>query len=431
MAAAGTLTLTQNSTAVTGSGTAFTTALAVGGFIVVTVGGTAYTLGIKSIESNTALTLQVAYNGPTTSGVAFDYVPFATLNLITSALAAQVTYALRAANLDRNNWQQIFNGTGSVTVTLPDGTNWTGPAWNTLSTALSGKAGNGANSDITSLNGIAGTIALKKGGSVSYENPANSAQQLGFLNYDYTNSILNIGNAFSEFRIKAYSRVDLRSTDAAVSTSANPGWVSLYAGSVMANAWVPGGTGGLIYGGAVRSSLQIGTGNARSATMQYYLNSGTDENILFTLLIGGTATNFRMNNAGYGIAPSGWTTASDERIKDNKEIIKDPLDKMKLIRGYTWIRKDIKASGIGFLAQQVQQVFPDSVMNLGSTTLKDGSVVEDTLAPDTTGVAAGLHHEAILAIMDKLETLEKAVTDRDSTIKELQERLKAVDGLDA
>lgn len=140
MAATGTLTLTQNSTTVTGSGTAFTTALAVGGFIVATVGGTGYTLGIKSIESNTSLTLSVAYNGPTASGVAFDYVPLAALNLITSALAAQVTYALRAANLDRNNWQQIFSGTGNVTVALPDGTSWTGPSWKLLATNLDAKA---------------------------------------------------------------------------------------------------------------------------------------------------------------------------------------------------------------------------------------------------------------------------------------------------
>ena len=428
---AGTIALTNNSTAVTGSGTSLTTELKANDFIVAVVGGVTYTLGVQSVNSATSVTLTTAYNGPNASGVAWTAVPNAALVGITAQVAADVAKAIRGLNMDKANWQQVYYGSGNITVTLPDGSQYTGPAWSTLSTSLAAKAGNGATSDITSLSGISGAIALKKGGSVSYENPSNSSQQLGFLSYDYTNGVLNIGNAFSEFKIKAYSRVDLRSTDAAVSNSANPGWVSLYAGSVMANAWVAGGTGGLIYGGAVRSSLQIGTGNARSATMQYYLNSGTDENILFTLLIGGTATNFRMNNAGYGIAPSGWTTASDERIKDNKEIIKDPLDKMKLIRGYTWIRKDIKASGIGFLAQQVQQVFPDSVMNLGSTTLKDGSVVEDTLAPDTTGVAAGLHHEAILALMDKLETLEEAVNVRDAAISELQERLKAIDGLDA
>lgn len=428
---AGTIALTNNSTAVTGSGTNFSSELKSNDFIVTVVGGVTYTLGVQSVNSATSVTLTTAYNGPNASGVAWTAVPNAALVGITAQVAADVARAIRGLNLDKANWQQVFSGTGNVTVNLPDGSLYTGPAWNTLSNALANKAGNGANTDISSLSGISGAIALKRGGSLSYENPSNSSQQLGFLSYDYTNGVLTTGNAFSEFKIKAYSRVDFRTTDAPVSVNANPGWVGLYSGGVTANAWVASGTGGLIYGGAVRSVLQIGGGNARSATMQYYLNSGVDENILFTLLIGGASTNFRLNNAGYGIAPSGWTTASDERIKDNKEIIQDPLEKMRLIRGYTWTRKDIKASGVGFLAQQVQQVFPDSVMNLGDTTLKDGTVVKDTLAPDTTGVAAGLHHEAILALMDKIESLEASIGVRDSAITELQERLKSIDGLDA
>ncbi|MGQ4900312.1 phage tail protein, partial [Citrobacter freundii] len=48
---AGTLTLTHNSAAVAGSGTAFTTEVAAGDFIVVTVGGVPYTLPVKSVES--------------------------------------------------------------------------------------------------------------------------------------------------------------------------------------------------------------------------------------------------------------------------------------------------------------------------------------------------------------------------------------------
>lgn len=45
---AGTLTLTNNSAAVTGSGTTFTTELAAGDFIVVTVGGIPYTLAVMT-----------------------------------------------------------------------------------------------------------------------------------------------------------------------------------------------------------------------------------------------------------------------------------------------------------------------------------------------------------------------------------------------
>jgi hypothetical protein len=67
------------------------------------------------------------------------------------------------------------------------------------------------------------------------------------------------------------------------------------------------------------------------------------------------------------------------------------------------------AEGIGFIAQDVQKVFPDQVYDHGTKTiLPDDSVVENTLSVNTYGVAAALHHEAILALMDKVEALEKS-----------------------
>ena len=137
---AGTLTLTNNSAAVTGSGTAFTTELAAGDFIVVTVGGIPYTLAIKTVNSNTSLTLISSYTGPTQAGAAWYAVPCVAMNLVTAALVAQSAEALRGLNYDKQNWQSIFSGTGNVTVTLPDGSRFTGPAWNSFTQALNGKA---------------------------------------------------------------------------------------------------------------------------------------------------------------------------------------------------------------------------------------------------------------------------------------------------
>lgn len=136
---AGTIALTNNSATVTGSGTSFTTELKVNDFVVSTVGGVAYTLGVKSIESNTSLTLMENYTGPSASGQSWTPVPYGTMVAITAQLAAQVTYAIRGLNLDKANWQQIFTGSGTVTVTLPDGTSWQGPAWNGIASAISGK----------------------------------------------------------------------------------------------------------------------------------------------------------------------------------------------------------------------------------------------------------------------------------------------------
>ncbi|CAI2469130.1 phage tail protein [Serratia liquefaciens] len=137
---AGTLTLTNNSAVVKGAGTAFNTELKAGDMIVSVVGGVTYTLPVKSVDSATQTTLIKAYDGPTQAGAAWYAVPRDAMNTITAQLAAETAKALRGLNLDKNNWQQVFSGTGNITVTLPDGSTYTGPAWNSITSALNLKA---------------------------------------------------------------------------------------------------------------------------------------------------------------------------------------------------------------------------------------------------------------------------------------------------
>ena len=164
---AGTITLTNGSAIVGGTGTSFATELAAGDFIVSTVGGVPYTLPVKTVDSNTQVTLVSNFTGPTQAGAAWSAVPRVALNMVTAALVAQSAEALRGLNYDKQNWQSIFSGNGNVTVTLPDGTKWTGPAWNSITTTLSGKAAKGANDDITSLSGLTTALSLEQGGTGS------------------------------------------------------------------------------------------------------------------------------------------------------------------------------------------------------------------------------------------------------------------------
>ena len=126
---AGTLTLTNGSDIVAGSGTAFNTELAAGDFVVAIVGGITYTLPVKSIESPASLTLIRTFPGPTQSGAAWNAIPRATQNQLTAELVAQTTEALRGLNYDKQNWQAIFSDDGNITVRLPDGSTFSGPSW--------------------------------------------------------------------------------------------------------------------------------------------------------------------------------------------------------------------------------------------------------------------------------------------------------------
>lgn len=136
---AGTITLTHNSAAVTGAGTAFTTDLKAGDIIASVVGGVTYTLPVKTVDSATGVTLLKNYDGPTQAGAAWAAVPRDTMNAITAQLAAETAQALRGLNYDKQNWQLVFSGNGDITVRLPDGTTFSGPSWNLIVSELNKK----------------------------------------------------------------------------------------------------------------------------------------------------------------------------------------------------------------------------------------------------------------------------------------------------
>ncbi|EHY4239098.1 tail fiber domain-containing protein [Salmonella enterica] len=175
---AGTLTLTNDTDAVTGSGTAFTAELAAGDFIVVTVGGIPYTLPVKAVNNNTSLTLVSVYTGQTQSGAAWSAVPRVALNMVTAALVAQSAEALRGLNYDKQNWQQFFTADGDVTITLPDTSQTTGPSAKKLINSVSDKAKKGNNSDITSLTGLTTPLSVAQGGTGG-ATPADAANNIG------------------------------------------------------------------------------------------------------------------------------------------------------------------------------------------------------------------------------------------------------------
>ncbi|MBJ8840945.1 phage tail protein, partial [Citrobacter freundii] len=133
----GVIQLTHNSATVLGYQASFSTTLQPGDFVVSVVGGIAYTLPVKSIESNDSLTLVSAFTGPTANNLAWDAVSRVTLNMVTAAMVVQNTEALRGLNYDKQNWQLIFSSSGDVTVKLPDGSSFTGPAWGGIAATLS------------------------------------------------------------------------------------------------------------------------------------------------------------------------------------------------------------------------------------------------------------------------------------------------------
>lgn len=180
---AGTLTLTNNSDIVTGIGTSFATELDAGDFVVVTVGGVPYTLPVKSVESDTDLTLVSNFTGPTQSGAAWSAVPRVALNMVTAALVAQSAEALRGLNYDKQNWQQVFSGSGEITVKLPDNSTFTGPSWKYMSENMATKSG--------------GAVPVNQGGTgATTRDAALSNLGITYVRSGTNSSVIKIGDIY-------------------------------------------------------------------------------------------------------------------------------------------------------------------------------------------------------------------------------------------
>lgn len=189
---AGTIALTNKSATVAGTGTSFTTELKAGDFVYVNVGGAPYTLVAANITSDTQLTLAVAFDGPTTSGLAWNAVPASLQVAITQKILNDFASVARGRILDFQNWQKIYSDAESVDVVRPDRTTFTGPSWGYMSaqyaskadkadldkkaditaldtkadkTALDAYAKNGNNSDIKQLSGLTTALSVAQGGT--------------------------------------------------------------------------------------------------------------------------------------------------------------------------------------------------------------------------------------------------------------------------
>ncbi|BCA39436.1 tail fiber domain-containing protein [Kluyvera ascorbata] len=576
---AGTLTLTNNSNAVAGIDTSFTTELAAGDFIVVTTGGVTYTLPVKSIESDTALTLARNYNGPAVTAGAWTAMPRDTLNRISAQIAADTAYAIRQRVLEIDNWYQLLEVNGDVTIKMADGSSYTGPSWLKLidvmkemqidqiifiaeqiradaqqvaedkpviiqakedaeaaATAAAASEENAAKSEDNAASS-ASTASTKA------DEAAESARQAAESNP--ANYLLKDNN-LQDLADRAAAWLNVRPTGAtplaadAAGDEDAPRWKQvkdfiasvrnvLSSWSVINSLTAAPGVSTTTYGGEVNSTLKVGTADYGKAGLRAVVTSGasgvktvgaqvvvtdstgsTSTQKVINLgtvngLTGGTITTdtsvtgkisgavtygdtssagttvwssevgsffngwgaaagrpgagvylnaynvvggalganlnlvsawgknktWTFSDDGNGAAPGNWVSNSDCRIKTNIAEVTDPLVKMTTIRGVTWERLDGVVPGIGFIAQDVQKCFPNSVFVGQDRTLDDGKVVEGVLSVDTGGVAAALHHESILQLMgimkEAITTIAGVTSDESAkaALEALAERIPA------
>lgn len=121
-------------------------------------------------------------------------------------------------------------------------------------------------------------------------------------------------------------------------------------------------------------------------------------------LAAGGAGSYSIYQSGTGMQTNAtaWTLSSDGRLKEAVEIIEKPLDKLKALRGVRFRWKEHQVNDFGFIAQEVQEVFPELVI--------EGDDEQKTLGMDKSALVAPLW-EACKEMLARIEALESRLTN--------------------
>lgn len=401
---AGTLTLTNNSAAVTGSGTAFTTELGAGDFIVVTVGGIPYTLAIKTLNSNTSLTLVSNYTGPTQGGAAWYAVPRVAMNLVTAALVAQSAEALRGLNYDKQNWQRLFSASGNITVTLPDGSSFTGPSWqymvNTVATKTNGavpvnQGGTGATNAADARTNLGlvdsnGLIPITLGGTGA-KDASGARDNIGAagsgVNGDIKRMTAIEAPLTTSLGAPAGGLVSQKTTNTSSSSFACKPFVARFGtGSYTLNA---------AFGGYMHSSGQA----ANSGALISLSDDGTFGSYWY-FIQGGSV----IQTSNGTITPA----VSDIRVKNEKKVISEEeavsfiQDWESILYTLKWSPDKVRA---GFRAQDIlarnEELIERQELNDG-----EGGIIEDGMIVDVAEVASAYLVPVVRQLLRRVAELE-------------------------
>lgn len=407
---AGTIALTNGSTSVSGTGTSFTQELKVGDFVYVTVGGAPYTLVVASVSSDTQIALAVAFDGPSTSGLAWNSIPASLQVAITQKILNDFASVARGRILDFQNWQKIYSDAASVTVTRPDRTQFTGPGWGYIAKQYESKLDKSQN-----LNDLADKPASRINlglGDAATKNTGTAAGTVAAGNDARLSSV----NGKTGGRVTSALIAPGISSDAPAAASTQ--------GTYM--GWNEYNDGG--------STLQCNRGGGNGGfTFRVVNNTNTSE-----------ITLFRLAYNGIGYAPGGWITGSDERIKEDIQEI-DPEFALNAVLNLRHVKFKMRdrpdgdggwvegERSVGYLAADLEKYLPDAVTTQNQrdefTYRCRGDndeiiTINDLKSIDPGKAAAALNGSAIKALYSRIE-------NQDAIIEELQKRMKAIDGLDA
>lgn len=166
---------------------------------------------------------------------------------------------------------------------------------------------------------------------------------------------------------------------------------------VFGNARVTGTLTANLFNGTINASNISGS----SSLSQWTGAAGTS--IYYSSNVGintssAPASTYALYVSGDMYATGDIVALSDNRYKTDLEVIRDPIEKIKQVSGYTFLRTDIHTRQTGVLAQELERVLPEAVHTdeTGGKSVAYGNVV-------------GLLIEAIKAQQVEIDALKRAL----------------------
>jgi len=210
---------------------------------------------------------------------------------------------------------------GAATQVLVGGA--TAPAWSNISGLSVASAGN-----ITS--GVAGDLLYQSNAGVTVKLGIGTAGQV---------LIVNTGASAPQWT--AQSNLSVGTATTATNTTAG----------------MPNNTDTVLNARVIRNN------NSTANNDGMYIGYGNTNSGATRLYGGGSTTNNVTIDASGNLSASGTVTASsDVRLKKNIKTIENGLDKVLNLRGVEYDRIDIESHQIGLIAQEVEQIIPEVVL---------------------------------------------------------------------
>jgi hypothetical protein len=137
---------------------------------------------------------------------------------------------------------------------------------------------------------------------------------------------------------------------------------------------------------------------------------GRDSDDVVGLFDSGTSSSrFYTNTSGDLVASGNVTAYSDVRLKTDLKVIPDALEKVLQLSGYTYTRTDTGERQTGLVAQEVEKILPEAIIQGEKLSLAYGNL-------------AGLFVEAIKELTSKVKSFEAEIKDLNAKIELLENK---------